>query len=103
MLHKDTCLNLVEVLKISEVFLIDWICLKKESRQNSGDFQIWFYIFFTEIIFTGQAFAALSHGSKASKIGVLIVKNPFFSVDFNKTDFPSFFDIRKYSGANSAQ
>gem|GEM_PF-4991715 len=58
---------------------------------------------FTEIIFTGHAFAALLQGSNASEIGVFRVKKPFFSVDFSNTDFPSFFDIRKYSGANSAQ
>lgn len=79
---------------------------KKTDSQNIYRFSFILtisYTFFTEIIFTGQALAALSHTSKASSIGVLYVKKPLFSCDLSKTDLPSFLDMRKNSGANSSQ
>ena len=60
-------------------------------------------IFLVEIILTGQAFWAFSQASRMLSSCDLRVKKPFFSVERNRTVFPSFLLIWNCSGAISTQ
>ena len=58
---------------------------------------------FTEMIFTGQAFAANSAFAVKAWSCDFKVKKPLASRDCNSTDLPSFLDILNSSGAISTQ
>ncbi len=55
------------------------------------------------MIFVGQASFAFVTFSNMEKSGDFIVKNPFFSIEWSNTAFPSFFDIWNCFGDSSTQ